>query len=101
MQQRELDRFGFGEPQPHQPLPPPLVHVPHLGRSGLRVGEVEGVLGQGAGLGGAPVVGGVGLEWALGLLGGVVAAQHLVEGVGQLLELVLRPLEVEIGRAHV
>jgi hypothetical protein len=40
-------------------------------------------------------VGGVGHEPALGLEGGVEAAEHLVEGVGQLLELVLRPLEVD------
>ena len=40
-------------------------------------------------------MGGVGHETALGLEGGVQPAEHLVEGVGQLLELVLGPLEVD------
>jgi hypothetical protein len=73
----------------------PPGHGPQLVGGGVRVGQGHVDLGAGDGQGGAQLVGGVGHEPALGLEGGVQAPQHLVEGVGQLLELVLRALEVQ------
>ncbi len=71
---------------------------------GRRAGVVERDLEDGAlgGQGGAQLVGGVGDEVPLGLEGGFEPREEVVEGVAELLELVLRAVEgqalVQAGR---
>jgi hypothetical protein len=85
--------------QREQPLEQPLAaaggvadpfgHGAQLRLGGVGVGQGDVDFGAGDRQRGAQLVGGVGGKAALGVEGGVQAREHLVEGVGQLLELVV------------
>ena len=83
----------------HQPvgpdarLPDHLAHGPQLGHGRGRVAEGDVHLGADHRQRRPQLVAGVGDEPALAVEGGVQPGQHRVEGVGQLLELVRRPVQ--------
>ena len=73
----------------------PVAEVHHVRRGGPGLGQRDIEPDSHGGVRGAQLVRGVGDELALGLERPVQAAEQVVEGVGQLLELVVGAAEVE------
>ncbi len=103
LQLAALDRLqpGQREQRRHQPLgalgglPDDLAHPAQLVDVGVRIGQRDLELGADHRQRGAQLVAGVGHEQPLAVERSVEAGEHLVEGVRELAQLVVRAAEVD------